>query len=126
MSLKTKKEQEESVIYFALKCRELRGKIKELQDTENRFKEELRGLMNEYEIKHLKNEVVDVEIRYPKSFDPGQLGVDYPELYQKYVKIEKVIVESEKMTINEKDLKRFHPKEYEHCIAEGTPRLYIK
>lgn len=125
MSLKTKKEQEESVIYFALKCRELKSKIKELQDTEGRFKEELRGLMKEYEIKHLKNEVVDVEIRYPTpEVNPGLLRINFSEIAKEFVE--------EKVTVfisaeNRKKLKEQFPDAYNECVCEqSTPRLYIK
>lgn len=124
--IEEKTKNEKSIIYFAKICLDLKEKIKTLQTDEKRYKRELRILMKEKRVKQLKENDISVEIRYPKSFDVGQLGVDYPELYEKYVSFEEVIIKSEKMTINEKDLKRFHPKEYNNCFAEGTPRLYLK
>lgn len=125
MAMKTKKEQEESVIYFAKKCRELKVKIKELQDTEGRFKEELRGIMKEYEIKHLKNEVVEVEIRYPTpEVNPGLLRINFPKIAKAFVEEKITVFISAK---NRKELKEQFPDAYNECVCEApTPRLYIK
>lgn len=120
------KKEEKSIIYFAKKCLEFKEKIKDLQEDEKRYKSELRILMKEKGVKALKEDDVSVEIRYPKSFDVGQLGIDYPELYKKYVSFEEIITKSQKMSINEKALKQFNPKEYDECFAEGTPRLILK
>ena len=124
--IENKEKEIKSVIFFARKCLDLKEKIKELQEDEKRYKSELRILMKEKGVKTLKEDDVSVEIRYPKSFDVRQLGVDYPELYKKYVSFEEIITKSQKMSINEKDLKKFNPKEYDDCFAEGTPKLYLK
>ncbi|MFX1287779.1 MAG: hypothetical protein ACFFFY_04360 [Promethearchaeota archaeon] len=67
---------------------------------------------------------MEINITYPKSFDTGLLGVEYPELYEKYTSVERVIKEN--IVVNKKYLKCFYPKAYEKCEIELTPRLTIQ
>lgn len=123
--LKSEREAKiDSVFYFAGRVKKLKEELSDLTKTLNNHKEELRGIMIELDEKELKNEEHEIKLARPYSFDVGQLGVDYPELYKKYTSIEKVI--SEKVVCNKKDLKKFYPQEYHKCEVELTPRLTIK
>ena len=121
---KEQRAKEESILEFASKVKELGVEIQELTEKQNVLKEEIRGLFKEIEVRELKNKYVDVKIVYPKTFDSGLLGVEYPELYERYTSIERVI--NEKVVVNKKDLKRFYPEAYEKCEIELTPRLTIQ
>ncbi len=41
-------------------------------------------LLKELGTNRLKNENIEIKISYPKTFDTGLFGVEYPELYAKY------------------------------------------
>ena len=81
-------------------------------------------MLKQLEIKYLKNQYTEIKINYPKSFDVGLLGEEFPELYKKYTSVERVITEN--VVVNKKDLKRFFPDEYSKCEIELTPRLTIQ
>ena len=112
------------VLNLALLIEEKKDLVKEQTEQLNKLKEEVRGVMKELGEKKLEDELVEVEMRISNSFDIGQLGVSYPELYKQYTSIETVT--TEKVILNKKDLKKFYPDEYHNCEVENTPRLYIK
>ncbi len=111
---------------LAIRLLELKEEIKDIKKEEKRYKNQLRALMKKRGVKEIENDEISVQIRYPRSFDIGQFRHDYPEILDKYITIEKKMVETVETTLNEKDLKRFHPDEYEDCMVDGTPRIYIK
>ena len=121
---KERRKKEESILEFASMVKELGNQIKELTEKQKVLKEEIRGLSKELDIRHLRNEYVEIKITYPKSFDAGLLGAEYPALYEKYTSVERVI--KEKVVVNKKDLKRSFPDVYNKCEIELTPRLTIQ
>lgn len=119
---------EQDIIQMAMLIKEKERYQEDIAEQINNLKEEIRGLMKEFGITQIANidtdKVREIKINYPKSFDVGLLGKDYPELYTKYVSKETRIVED--LKINKKDLQRLYPKEYAACEVELTPRLTIK
>lgn len=119
------------ILNMAKLCKDYITRKKEFTEKEKEAKTALRNMFLELPENLRKDKLKDdsieeVSIQFPKSFDMGLLGINYPELYKKYVKTEMVIVKSEKVNFNKKDLQRFHPEEYNKCMAEGTPRIRIK
>lgn len=84
----------------------------------------IRGLLKELEKTTLKNQYVEININYPKGFDNGLFMAERPDLYDKYTSVEKSI--KEKVVVNKKDLKRFHPEVFSKCEIELTPKLTIQ
>ena len=121
---KDQKLNEESVYELASMVKELEAEIEQLKEKQEEIKEEIRGLLKELGTNRLRNEQIEIKISYPKSFDTGLFGMEYPELYAKYTSIERTT--KEKVVVNEKDLKRFYPDEYEKCAVDLTPRLTIQ
>lgn len=119
------------ILNMAKLCKDCIKKKKDCTEKEKNIKIELRVLFLELPEDIRKEKLADdlvkeVSIRFPKSFKLALLKEDYPELYKKYVTIEKVVIESEQLNFNEKDLKKLHPEEYEKCFLEGTPQIRIK
>jgi len=103
---------------------EKKQQIEEIKKEMNILKEEILGLFDEQGIKSVNTEKGRISVQYPKSFDTGLFGVEFPDLYKKYTTIEKVI--TEKVVVNKEDLQRFYPEEYKKCTVELTPRLIIQ
>lgn len=119
------------ILNMAKLCKDTIVIKKDCTEKEKNIKIELRilflDLPEDIRKEKLSDDLVEeVSIRFPKSFKLALLKEDYPELYKKYVTIEKVIIESEQLNFNEKDLKKFHPDEYEKCFVKGTPQIRIK
>ena len=113
-----------SVLYFALKCKKLKEKIKVLQEDEKRYKNELRILMKKRNLTHAQNDFVEVKINYPKSFDFALCRMENLELIKIFVKEEKVISINE--IFDKKGFKHLHPEVFDKYNIELTPRLSIK
>lgn len=119
------------ILNMAKLCKDVITTKKDCTEKEKNIKKELRFLFLELPEQIRKEKLTDalveeVSIRFPKSFKLALLKEDYPELYKKYVTIEKVIIESEQLNFNEKDLKNLHPDEYEKCFVKGTPQIRIR
>jgi len=114
------------VLNLSLLIEDKKDLVKHQTEQLNTLKKEVRDLMKELGEKKLEDELVEVEMRISNSFDVGILGVYHPELYKKYVTTEKVIRETEEMTIDKKGLEKDYPTEYKACLVENTPGLYIK
>lgn len=66
---KGRRKKEESIFEFASMVKELDSQIKELTEKKKVLKEEIRGLLKELEVRHLKNDYMEIKINTPKSFD---------------------------------------------------------
>lgn len=103
--------------------------IKETTEAMNALKEEIRGLMVVNMLKYLKNEVIEVKMSIPHSFDIGMLKYAHPDIASKFVKevtTTKTITKDEISKEDKNILKEKYPEIWIEVNPEGTPRLTIK
>ena len=92
------------------------------------LKEEIRGIMIENNAPNFENKEIGLTLKLtrPKSFDFGLFKLDYPELKKIYFTEETITTTVIKDVYDKKKIKAGHPKEYESCEVELTPRLTVK
>ena len=90
------------------------------------LKEEIRGIMIENDLKNFENREMGLRLKItrPKSFDFGLFKLEYPKLRERYFTEETIT--TIKDVYDKKKIKAGHPKEYEACEVELTPRLTVK
>lgn len=116
--------KEKSVLSLALVCLELKKQIRKLQKHEKKYKDELKHLMKDYDVKYAKNEMVEVKVNYPKSFDVGTCRMYNPSEVKKFTKEETVTSINE--IFDKKGFKKFYPELFEEYNISLTPRLTVK
>ncbi len=117
-------ENEKSVLHFALLCKELKKEINELQKDEKIYKSELRHLMKEYDIKYAGNDVVEVKVNYPKSFDVGGCRMDHAKEIDYFTTEETVT--NINYIFDKKGFKKHFPELFEEFNIALTPKLSVK
>ncbi len=116
--------KEKSILHFALICKELKAQIKALQKDEKHYKDELKHLMKDYDVKYAKNESVEVKVNYPKSFDVGTCRMYNPDKVKKFTREETVTSINE--IFDKKGFQKFYPELFEEYNIDLTPRLTVK
>ena len=115
---------EQEVLELAEEIKTLQAEISLKTGIVKDKKDILRKIMKGADIADALNDKVSVAITYPKSFDVGILGYEYPDLYKEFTTIKTII--TEKVEVNKKTLKKYHPEAYNECLVDLTARLSIK
>ena len=122
------KKKKQAILDLSEQISIMRYDIEKQTEKMDILKEEVRGILQELDINFIKNDKYTVSISYPSSVDPGILKINYPKLYDRFIKVETIIKTSktEKVIKGTKEILR---SEYKNAaidaIAEGTPRLRI-
>ncbi len=126
---KIRKVLEKTILDMSEMVNNYKLEIKETTEAMNALKEEIRGLMVVNILKHVKNEVIEVKMSIPHSFDVGMLKYAHPELAAKFVKTvttTTTVTTDEISKEDKKILKEEYPEVWKEINPEGTPRLTIK
>jgi len=109
------------VLNMAELLKEVLTQKKVLVEREKTLKEELRGIMEEFDIRKLTNDQVTITMDIPILVDPAALGFESKEAYDKYT-----YLKPGKVAVSKKQLLAENPELYKKCIVEDTPRIKVK